>query len=113
MIPSKLHLSLDVLDEEAEPTGGESPLCLHINKNGVRAILGAESDDIAPDLLIERRPACWRVILHPGDGDAVGALYMGPGFVVITDAECPTRILETFGDVPEAIRQAIIKEGEP
>lgn len=91
----------------AEYGSPEVPVLIR-QEAGIRILLGtheAENGD-APDVLIERQPGGWLLILHPAGGDPSGLVYLlddGRTFAQ-PDARwgAPTQIqmLEPFEPVP-------------
>ncbi len=91
MQPDKrFEVEVPTYDPAAQAThsGFCSPLVpvLAYWEDGLRVILGSHDEgDNVPDVLIERCPQGWRLIVHPGNGDAVCALIVrddGKAFII-------------------------------
>ncbi len=79
-------------DERDDPCDWTCPHDLTIRQTtGLRVILGDPEDPNAPDLLIERTPDRWRVIVHPDAGDPM---------CVIEFTEKTAAVIPESGDAP-------------
>jgi len=81
-------------DQQEEPCDYSRPNLVTLRQEtGLRVILGDPDDGNAPDLLIERTPDRWRIIVHPDSSDPMCVIEFTEKTATVTPDTSDTPVL--------------------